>query len=65
MTDRPAPATMAIQFWVVSALYVSESNWLSWLYRHDSPYASVRRHANACRARAMVIHDRVLNGETS
>ncbi|CAM3915892.1 hypothetical protein [Delftia tsuruhatensis] len=57
------PAHMAIQFWVVSALYASECHWLSWLYRRDSTLGRSRRYANAARARAVVIYDRVLNQE--
>lgn len=55
------PAHVLIQFWVVSALYASESHWLAWLYRHDSPLGRSRRYANAARARAVVVYDRVLN----
>lgn len=52
-------------FWIVSALYTSECHWLAWLYNHDSKLGRLRRYANAARAKAMVVHDRVLNGDTS
>lgn len=63
MTPEKEIDNMAVQFWVIAALYASECHWLAWLYHYDSSFARYRRYANAARARAMVVYDRVLNQE--
>lgn len=65
MTPEKQIDNMAVQFWVIAALYASECHWLAWLYHYDSSFARYsRRYANAARARAMVVYDRVLNQES-
>jgi len=53
--------TDAIQSRVRSAMLVSDCWWQSWLQNRDSNLASKRRLALYSKARAAVVHDRVLN----
>lgn len=62
MAIRYAKFTTMLEH-LLAALYISDSWYWAWFENHDSPCKHHRRLATYGRARAVVMFDRVLNGE--